>query len=156
MLREQQVFAQKLECNRSIARFCPAQSIVEISNAARSARLGLLSRAGDLRRSSRLAVPPGRLLAVTCSISVIEEQNGWDRYNQYLRVQGHRPVARVKRIARDTPIITRGATTANLPEPSDAWPAGKVSTYRARIPVEFLVGHRARPNDAHISPQDVE
>jgi hypothetical protein len=65
--------------------------------------------------------------AIACSISVIGEQEGWDRYDQYLRVQGHRPVERIKRIAGDSFVIGHGATTANLPQPSDPWPAGKVS-----------------------------
>jgi hypothetical protein len=79
------------------------------------------------RFSRRAATSLCHQSAIACSISVIGEQEGWDRYDQYLRVQGHRPVERIKRIAGDSFVIGHGATTANLPQPSDPWPAGKVS-----------------------------
>ena len=100
------------------------RSLTNVSSI-QSGRWLIISNAA--RFSRRAATSLCHQSAIACSISVIGEQEGWDRYDQYLRVQGHRPVERIKRIAGDSFIIGHGATTANLPQPSDPWPAGKVS-----------------------------
>src|SRR5437870_2708469 len=66
---------------------------------------------------------------ITYSIGALGEQNGRDGYDQYFRVQGDRPVAGIKHIARDALVVCRCATTANLPEPGYPWPARQVGAH---------------------------
>jgi hypothetical protein len=79
------------------------------------------------RVRTRLTVSPCLRSVIALLIGVVGEQDGWDRYDQDLRIQGHRPVASIKGIARDALVVRRGASTADLPEPSDTWPTRKVS-----------------------------
>src|SRR5450631_2663960 len=90
------------------------------------------------------------------SIGAIGKQKGRYRYNHYLRVQSHRPLARIKRVTCDALAIGDVAATADLPEPSDARPARKVGVYGPGIPVQLFLGNGARSYDAHIAPKDVK
>src|SRR5712664_1473049 len=95
-------------------------------------------------------------LIIARSIGVVGNQKGGNCYNQYLRVQGHRPIARIERVACDALVICGRAATADLPKPSDAWPARNISVYGAGIPDELFLGNGARSYNAHVALKDVE
>src|SRR6266850_3893461 len=93
---------------------------------------------------------------IACSIGAIGNQKGRNRHNQYLRVQSHRPIARIERVTRDALVVGRCTAAANLPEPGDARPASQIGVYGAGIPDKLFLGNRARSYDAHLAPKDVK
>src|SRR6267143_7078860 len=99
---------------------------------------------------------PCRRWIIACSIGAIGNQKSRNRYNQYLRVESHRPIARIKCVARDALVIRRRTSAANLPQSSDARPARQIGVYGAGIHDQFFLGNGPGSYNAHVASKDVK
>src|ERR1700739_2527366 len=93
---------------------------------------------------------PTRPISQAWSTGILRLKKGRQREQQYLNVERHRPVVRVERVTCDALIVGGSAAAADLPQAGYSRTTCKVSTHRARIPLKFLIGHRARSNNAHV------
>src|SRR6266702_1089045 len=99
---------------------------------------------------------PAVVTSMAGSKRSIGNQQRRDGHDQYFYVERHRPIACVIGIAGDALAVRRCAAAADLPQPGYSRSTGKVCADRTVVPLQFLFGHRARANDAHVAPQNVE
>jgi len=90
------------------------------------------------------------------SARVVGDQQGRDGDDNDLRVEAHRPIARVESVTCDALVVRRRAAAADLPEPGYPWPARQVGTDRTRISLELFVGNGTRSDDTHVARENVE
>jgi hypothetical protein len=83
-------------------------------------------------------------------------QNSRYRPDNNPEVQPHGPIIGISAVVSYTIQIAAIATPADLPEAREPWPACTIFIKFRTISFDFIMHDRARPDNTHLPPQDID